>query len=455
MRLAHSWTQQQAADEWERRWPDRPKDKKWFSYQERWPNGGRAPSLSDLHRLAQLYQCAVADLLSDVSYSDLDPLAEARQLSDTDDGRDLVPTQVRSPQGELASVTSLGQAVIVGPDAGNDEDVDRREFTAGAVLAALALPAALRELLTADAPQRRLISTGEIDAIRAYVEDSRHSDAALGGGSQCDVAATLHSQVKTWLTSRSQPREIQQALEALVGDLGTWVGWLAYDAGRIASAKQYLQDTIVHARLVDYPAVEVRAMACMCLLLNRSGRPAEALQCAEAAQRIAQRWTWPRLASLLRLREAAAQAHLGDAGEFARALADAEAGLDRWGTDDEPAWTRFVTPAELTGLAGQSQLVLGQPEKAAAAFRSIVDDPDPTFHRNGVYYTVQLAHATAAQGDSRGAAHVALDALPLVTALHSGRTRRSLHRLRVRLDSSRSSPVVDEFADAYDLAMGA
>jgi transcriptional regulator with XRE-family HTH domain len=80
MRLAHGWTQQRAADEWELRWPDKPKEKKWFSYQERWPNGGRAPSLADLNKLAQLYQCAVTDLLTDLDYGDLDPLAN-RQAS--------------------------------------------------------------------------------------------------------------------------------------------------------------------------------------------------------------------------------------------------------------------------------------------------------------------------------------------------------------------------------------
>ncbi len=83
MRLAHGWTQQQAADEWGLRWPDRLKDKKWFSYQERWPNGGRPPSLGDLDKLAQLYQCAVTDLLTDLDYGDLDPAAAAEPTSGT------------------------------------------------------------------------------------------------------------------------------------------------------------------------------------------------------------------------------------------------------------------------------------------------------------------------------------------------------------------------------------
>jgi hypothetical protein len=66
LRLAHGWTQQRAADEWTKRWPDDPKTFKNFSYWEQWPSeSGYEPSLDVLTRLAELYQCAVADLLMD------------------------------------------------------------------------------------------------------------------------------------------------------------------------------------------------------------------------------------------------------------------------------------------------------------------------------------------------------------------------------------------------------
>jgi hypothetical protein len=37
-RLAHGWSQGRAADEWNARWPDRPKTLKNFSYWELWPS---------------------------------------------------------------------------------------------------------------------------------------------------------------------------------------------------------------------------------------------------------------------------------------------------------------------------------------------------------------------------------------------------------------------------------
>ncbi len=69
LRLAHGWSQRQAADRWNERWPADPKTFKNFSYWENWPSKtGYAPSLDVLGRLAELYECAVGDLL--VDYAD-------------------------------------------------------------------------------------------------------------------------------------------------------------------------------------------------------------------------------------------------------------------------------------------------------------------------------------------------------------------------------------------------
>ncbi|MBN9736572.1 MULTISPECIES: hypothetical protein [unclassified Pseudonocardia] len=66
-RLAHGWSQSDAAAEWNRHWPDAPRTFKAFSYWENWPGPtGHAPSLDVLERLARLYVCAVRDLLADL-----------------------------------------------------------------------------------------------------------------------------------------------------------------------------------------------------------------------------------------------------------------------------------------------------------------------------------------------------------------------------------------------------
>lgn len=64
-RFAHDWSQQAVADAWTARWPADPKTQKIISAWELWPDNGNAPSLDTLSRLAELYQCHIADLIAD------------------------------------------------------------------------------------------------------------------------------------------------------------------------------------------------------------------------------------------------------------------------------------------------------------------------------------------------------------------------------------------------------
>src|SRR6476661_6740691 len=67
LRYAHGWSQREAADEWNKRWPDELKTFKMFSYWETWPSPtGHAPTFDNLSKLAELYECAVSDLLVDL-----------------------------------------------------------------------------------------------------------------------------------------------------------------------------------------------------------------------------------------------------------------------------------------------------------------------------------------------------------------------------------------------------
>lgn len=74
VRLARGWSQRDAAEEWNRLWPDESlKAARDFSCWERWPVRGRRPSLTTLDRMAQIYECNVSYLLSDVAdYRHLD-----------------------------------------------------------------------------------------------------------------------------------------------------------------------------------------------------------------------------------------------------------------------------------------------------------------------------------------------------------------------------------------------
>jgi hypothetical protein len=79
-RLAHGWTQEEAARRWNERWSGEgpPKSGKSFSYWETWPaRGGRAPSPGTLQRLAELYLCRPGDLLDGEDFGARDTGSDA------------------------------------------------------------------------------------------------------------------------------------------------------------------------------------------------------------------------------------------------------------------------------------------------------------------------------------------------------------------------------------------
>jgi hypothetical protein len=65
-RMAHGWSQREAADRWNELWPADPKTFKNLSYWEQWPSAsGYEPSLAVLAKLSELYECSIADLVAD------------------------------------------------------------------------------------------------------------------------------------------------------------------------------------------------------------------------------------------------------------------------------------------------------------------------------------------------------------------------------------------------------
>ena len=193
-----------------------------------------------------------------------------------------------------------------------------------------------------------------------------------------------------------------------------------------------LQDARLDARLIDDPALEVRALSYICLL-NRDRRPRESLRCAEAALQRARAWATPRLLALLHLRAARANASLDERKVFSREIANAKSQLAH---------------------GALSYLAMDQPERAAAEFRRITENPDANYKRNTGYYTGRLAEAGARQHDISQAGEIGLGAIPTVRELGSARTMRHLRSLRRTLEPHRVAvPAARDFIDAYEDAV--
>lgn len=406
MRIAHGWTQKQAADKWNDLGlePSRTVDD--ISAMER-----RRPGFAALDKLARLYECATTDLL-------VGDVADYRYMDAVNTPRMPVDVHVVS----------------------KEDDVNRRQFTAGAVVTtALGVSGSLQWIFQSASVASP--TPEDVSRMKAAISALADRDALLGGGALCDLATTMHHRTATWLRATSDAR-LAKELDILRFELARWVGWLAHDAGRLTQANRYLTEAISAARLGGHP--ETEATNSMCLLLQETGRHMEALQCAELANSQGGSEP-PRVRAVLALRLARSHAYVGNRTEAMRWIGNAEDVLET--RPDDPAWARFATLSELASNRGGILTCFENHKEAADAYRVAVEVPD--HHRNIVSRRVHLAAATFRQGDVGHASEMALDVLPLVTGLQSARITRRLADLHTAVTPYAATvPAARDFSDA-------
>ncbi|MFC8850410.1 MULTISPECIES: hypothetical protein [unclassified Micromonospora] len=330
---------------------------------------------------------------------------------------------------------------------------DRRQFHALAALAGIAATGPL-DLLSAPAEAPSSIGMEQVRFASSLVDEFRRADAAAGADQLCDIAIRIHAHLSSWATKATYSREVGDALQSALAELACQAAWLTIDAERRTETRPFLHEAISRARLADDPRVEVRALSCLSLL-TREDRPGESLHCAESALRVSAGWATPRLTALLHMRRAHALAVLTDTSGFDREFAKSRQEFDRGLHEDDLPFIHFVDEQELTGLQGMAHLALGRPGRAAEAFRTIAEAPAATYRRNQLLYTLEFANAAYLQGDVNGAARTALNALPLLHQMSSGRVTQLFGRVRSSLGRpQRSTAATREFVDAYDQAVG-
>ncbi|MEU5943754.1 hypothetical protein ABZ807_32420 [Micromonospora sp. NPDC047548] len=329
---------------------------------------------------------------------------------------------------------------------------DRRQFHAVAALAGIGASGFL-DLLSASAEPPQSVGMEQVRYAGSLVDEFRKADAVVGADALCDAAIQVHERLSAWAAKAAYSRAVGDALQSALADLAIQAAWLAIDADRRAEARPFLNEAITRARIADDSRVEVRALACLSLLL-RADRPGEAVHCAEAALRASAGWATPRLSTLLHLRAAYAHATLMDSFGFEREMTKARRAFEGGSHQDDLPFISFVSPQEVTGIQGLSYLALDRPGRAAESFRAVMAAPSAAHRRNGVYYTVQLARAACRKGDVDEAAGAAMKVLPEVGRVRSGRVSRLLVEVRSDLGSSaRWAPRAREFVEAYDGAL--
>jgi tetratricopeptide (TPR) repeat protein len=315
--------------------------------------------------------------------------------------------------------------------------VRRREFIAvglGAVTGLDSIPSSGR------------LGIGDVERIRAIVPALYTYDHALGGGALHEVAAQALRKVHHALNHCTYGERVERSLYAAAGDLAASGGWFAYDAGRQQDATALYNEALQAGILASDGMLQARVWSNLAMQARLLGRDQEALRIGRAAVETRQAKADPWLMALLHCRQAIGNGRIGDHARAERSLARAESAYDR--AQGEPAaWLSFLTPAELTGLAGAAHQALGKHRRAQELTASALDMLESRFERNRAYYKLQRAEALLDGGDVEHAAAEAMEAATLAARMRSERVRGRLDNLRQQMNRYAHVPAAADFLE--------
>lgn len=486
-RLAHGWSQRQAADEWSARWPDDPKTLKNFSYWEVWPSStGHEPSLDVLSRLAQLYQCSVSDLLSDLAdYRHLDgahetlvvtnELAVVQQVeslfvdifnhSDSDSRGILSPFALSRGSALLVhrlqevDIVELARVIIMWMQR-LDSSVSRRDLLSKLSAACtLAAAAALFDVLDPEEHERvaRVLqnpSAFDEPTLRyceGMVSGLRRQHDALGP--QLVLPSALgHRDVAHRLAKTAPPRFQQRALSAYA-ELTQLVGWLCFNMGSHRSAQHYCED----ARSAAHDAHDVElvtyVLGTMTQFATWHGQARVGIDHATVAQAWALQTGNPRAEAYAADVAARAFAADGQADTCRKALDTEQATLAKIEADaTDPPWWYFYDESFFWATTSSCALRLRDPEHALEAVSKSLATVDQTNVHEYSFTLLFQGEAFVQKGNVAEACQVIGEVVTLTAANTSQRIDQRIAELRAALTPwQRSKPVreLDELLAAY------
>ena len=488
-RYAHGWSQRRAADEWNQRWPDELKSAKIFSYWEQWPGGtGHAPSFDNLSKLAELYECAVSDLLVDVAdFRHLDsvptvdravtiwhnrasaviqnmpapasvagpPLPHDIAALLVGEARALVRSNLASPREREHAYDRLIQLLSQWADT-----VQRREllrlvgWAASAVAAAPLLDGLHPEEQTRvtqaiETPSR--IDAATIDHIEAVLWRCIRQDDALGAQATLDTVRAQRDLIRLILPEC--PTALRPRLLSLYSNYSLQAGWLLYDLNDFDSASYYYEHARATAHEAENTELGALVLCTMSHLATWCGQPRVGIDHAVAAQGWAAQTDEPRLQAYAADVAARAYAKAGQTTACLRQLENIETRLATV-TDEESEHFRmhFYTSGQFAGTRSLCLLQLHDTEGALTAAQESLRIANPAFVRNLAFTKLYLGDAYAAAGAAHEAATAIGNAAALAARNRSARLVEQLRSARDRLKHCRAPTVVqtlDEQLHAY------
>ncbi len=486
-RLAHTWSQRQAAEEWNQRWPDEPKTLKSFSYWETWPSTtGYEPSLDVLGKLACLYECSVSDLVADQpDYRHVDSahrtLAAASEIAVADQIESLIAELFRQTDSngrptlspfvlsrgaaslvhrlEEANFSELAQVIVMWMQKLGTA-VSRRELL-NKLSAACALAAA--------APLFDVLDPDEYERVTQVLQDPsifdkttlRYCENMVGilrrQGDMLGPQLTLHSAMGyrdlAQRLAETAPLQFQQRALSNYAELTQLVGWLCFNMGGYRNAAHYYDDARAAAHDAQNVELATYVLCTMSHLATWQGKARVGLDHAIVAQAWASQTGSPRAEAYAADVAARAFAAEGQSDTCRKTLDIEQAAVAKIAVDAaDPSWWYFYDESFFWATTSSCSLSMCDPVRALETVSKSLATTDPTNVHNYSFTLLFQGEALVQQGHITEACQTIGEVVMLTASNRSQRIGQHIAELRVALMSwQQSKPVreLDELLTAY------
>lgn len=331
-------------------------------------------------------------------------------------------------------------------------DVGRRDFLAGATVAASALVEPSRDWLITP-PDPVVARTGatrvgptDVAAVRATTQMLVELDHRFGSGHVRPVVVHYLNSVVSNLLSGGYRDETGRQLFAAVARLTELAGYMAVDTGQPGLAQRYYIQALRLAQAADDRGYGGYVLAAsMSHLAATLGNPREIAQLARAAQEGARTVATPTAMAMFYAAEARGHALLGDTRSCEAVAERAQEAMARRNPDDDPDWIVHFDEAYLADELAHCHRDLEQGAKAEAYARTALELHPVSRVRRRAVDLVLLATAQLQQRDVERACETGAQAMRLLSGLRSNRGVEYLDDFRTRLEPYREHRVVREF----------
>jgi hypothetical protein len=277
----------------------------------------------------------------------------------------------------------------------------------------------------------------------------RQADHAQGAGGLRDlVVGYLSNNLADMLARPAADAKTETELMVVAAGMCEMVGYQAVDVGAYGLAQRYYLHSLGFSAAVGGRAYASHLIAAnVAHLALHTGHPHEAVRLVQAAHQGNAGQTSPAAEAAFHSVEARAHARLLDEPMTTRALAAADAALERSTAENEPVWMRYFTPADLEDEKAHCMHDLGRHASAQTIARSAIADLEPTRTRRLAIDSTLLATSLAQTGNVEEACSVGVIAVGYSARTQSHRTLLRITELRAALEPYAGDRRVAEFEE--------